>query len=153
MKLSPKIKERYVTLGETFKHRGVGMILAEGQRAPSEQAVGKARHVAEKKGLKPQSSKGSQSGSLPGSTTTTAVNTPIGSRAPSPTLADEGGEGKIKGELGMPATAAATAASVSGAATRGDACELTSVLGNINILEVGESMSSAATLQEACIIA
>ncbi|CAO1618304.1 unnamed protein product [Parajaminaea phylloscopi] len=163
LKLSPKIKQRYVSLGQTFKHRGVGMVLAEGQQRPSGQAVGKAKHIAEKKGLKPKSDP-SVGGSGANSAATTAVNTPSTSRPGTPTAAGRSMEGygfpvteptghdTVKGELGMPATAAATSASMGGGATRGDACELISTYGNINVYEVGERMSGTASLQESCTV-
>lgn len=150
-----------MSLGENFKHRGVGMIMAEGQQRPSGQAVRKAKHVAEKKGLKPKSppSTTSRPTSASNSTTTTAVNSPAPSRPPSPAPGGLGGEGEgksevgqVKGELGMPATAAATAASVGGAATRGDACEFISTYGNINVYEAGERMIGSAGIQESCCV-
>lgn len=112
LRLSPKMRERYVSLGESYKHRGVGMIVRMGQNLPSGQTVGQAKAVAEKKGLKAKGA-GGKKGSRP--TTPDAAAVPAGEEK----------------ELGLPAAAAATAASVSGQATRGDAVELISTYGNI----------------------
>lgn len=54
LKLSHAIQERYINLGEAFKHRGTGMLLAKGQPKPGGHAVGQAKAVVEKKGLQPK---------------------------------------------------------------------------------------------------
>lgn len=156
--LSPKIKERYVALGESYKHRGVGVLTAQGESKPNEQTVGKVKAKAEKKGLRPKSSSGGKGGSSSSTTPATSrggspeigVNAgPPGSLAgPSSSSVAGGGEVSEKG-LGLPANAAAVAASVSGSVTRGDACELISTYGSIYLYEASEGMG----LRESCVIA
>lgn len=200
LKLSAGIKARYTGLGESFKHRGVGIVVAQGQALPAGHVVGKAKAVVEKKGLQPKLKiKGSSSrpgsagsvgptivatappapaqrGPLPSANSSTSVSretsndgsatlvsgrsSPNHSTAPSspshshsPTRSLVALVDSPNGpELGLPAHAAATSATASGTATRGDACELITTYGNIHLYEVGEKLALGTSAAESCCV-
>lgn len=147
LKLSPALRERYVNLGETFKHRGTAMLLAKGQPRPAGSTVGKVKGAVERKGLQPKSSKGgSTSRPITPPDSSTAPSSPT---SPTATLVDQ--EDSTQGpELGLPAKAAATVVSATGAVTRGDACELITTYGSIFLYEVGEKPAGSA--KESCLL-
>lgn len=168
LKLSHAIRDRYISLGENFKHRGTGMLLPRGQKKTEahNKAAGKAKVVLEKKGLQPvgdgnEATQGSTQTSAPstGGTNTPTTGSLSGASSvadlsssftsaterPAPTTASE------SPELGLPATAAATAAHASGTVTRGDACELITRNGAIHIYEVGEK-GAGGSLADNCVV-
>ncbi|PWN19961.1 hypothetical protein BCV69DRAFT_299719 [Microstroma glucosiphilum] len=198
LKLSPGIKARYTGLGEAFKHRGVGIVVAHGQALPAGHVVGQAKAVVEKKGLQPRlmmrgsksrpgsaGSVGPQFGATPatpsrgvltsanssasvsretsndGSATlvsgrsspnhSTAPSSPTNSHSPSRSLVSVG-DTPNGPELGLPAHAAATSATASGTATRGDACELITTYGNIHLYEVGEKLALGTSAADSCCV-
>ncbi|CAO1616323.1 unnamed protein product [Sympodiomycopsis kandeliae] len=162
LKLSHAIRQRYISLGEAHKRRGTGMLLAKGQKKPEahSKAVGRAKDVVEKKGLQPVSENdgsntggtNSPTGTLSGSSSVAEMpSQPSSSKDADSTAPSSPSSSSGSGELGLPATAAATAVSASGTVTRGDACELITKNGTIYLFEVGERQGSAS-LMESCSI-